>query len=310
MSLAHVRNGYVLGIDSDLLPQYRLNPFATRHVAAHAALAPATAAIDSYFEQRLSGQQHCYTANGRQALNLALQLLDLQPTDCVTIFTSSENLYISGCVTRQIEQHCRWSRKMEPETKVIFVNHEFGLSYPNLPALKQHGLPIIEDCCYAFDSATAANQMGQVGDFVIYSFAKYFPVQFGGLLTAFARPLPASPLDETSLQYLKSVLSEYVERLPEIRDRRLHNQQWLAQALRRFALTPRFDFPAGEVPGVFMFAAPAELDLPELKNFLWNKGVHCSVFYGEQAFFIPVHQELSELDLGYFVACLDQFVNQ
>jgi hypothetical protein len=50
------------------------------------------------------------------------------------------------------------------------------------------------------------------------------------------------------------------------------------------------------------------LDLPELKKHLYAHGIQCSVFYGEEAFFIPVHQALSEQDMDYFVEVFKSFI--
>ena len=44
-----------------------------------------------------------------------------------------------------------------------------------------------------------------------------------------------------------------------------------------------------------------QIDLPELKKYYWAHGVQCSVFYGEDAFFIPVHQALTDTGLELFL---------
>ena len=44
-----------------------------------------------------------------------------------------------------------------------------------------------------------------------------------------------------------------------------------------------------------------------MKEHGWRHGIECSVFYGEEAFFIPVHQHLSEIDLDYFYAVFLDF---
>ena len=74
--------------------------------------------------------------------------------------------------------------KFVPETKVIFVNHEFGYPYHDLIRLKDYKLPIIEDCAGSFFSSDKDGSIGEVGDFVIYSFPKMFPLQVGGLLVS------------------------------------------------------------------------------------------------------------------------------
>jgi hypothetical protein len=49
-------------------------------------------------------------------------------------------------------------------------------------------------------------------------------------------------------------------------------------------------------------------DLQKLKNFLWDCGIHSSVFYGKDAFFIPSHQKLSEIDIIYIYNALKQAI--
>ena len=49
-----------------------------------------------------------------------------------------------------------------------------------------------------------------------------------------------------------------------------------------------------------MFQTPAGVDLPALKTFVQEQGIESSVFYGEQAFFVPVHERLAPADLEYF----------
>ena len=312
MSEPLVRDGFVFNLHEDLRPCYRLNPFTTGQTAAfRPAHSPEASRVDAVLAERFNGRPFAYTANGRQAIREALRLLQLAPDDCVTILTSTGNHYISGCVTSEISAVCQWSRKIEPTTKVLFVNHEFGVPYPNLSALKHYGLPIIEDCCYAFHSATPENHVGQVGDFVLYSFAKYFPIQFGGLLIApMGQALPADLLDTDTAAYLRRALNQLYPEIDDIATRRHANQVELARRLAPLGLIPRFDFSAGGVPGVFMFTAPANWLLPALKEFIWDCGIHCSVFYGEQAFFIPVHQALSVTALDYFSVCLAQFAQQ
>jgi len=41
-------------------------------------------------------------------------------------------------------------------------------------------------------------------------------------------------------------------------------------------------------------------DLQEQKQYLFKHGIQNSVFYGEDAFFLPCHQNLSKADIDYF----------
>ena len=57
-----------------------------------------------------------------------------------------------------------------------------------------------------------------------------------------------------------------------------------------------------------MFQAPAGVDLPALKTFVQEHGIESSVFYGEQAFFVPVHERLAPSDLEYFAQVISAFL--
>jgi len=52
-----------------------------------------------------------------------------------------------------------------------------------------------------------------------------------------------------------------------------------------------------------------DVNLPELKKHFWAHGIQCSVFYGEDAFFIPAHQALDEQDMLYFRDVMLSFLN-
>ena len=49
----------------------------------------------------------------------------------------------------------------------------------------------------------------------------------------------------------------------------------------------------GDVPSVLLFEMQEDVDYVELKKELWSMGVHCSKFYGREAFYVPCHQQSS-----------------
>jgi hypothetical protein len=299
---------FVLNPDPYLLPCYRISPFNTKDLHTNNAF-PNSNSIDAYFDARFKGLNYSYTADGRKAINIALQQYNLKQEDVVTIFTTSGNFYISGCVTKEIEKFCRWSRQIEDNTKLIFVNHEFGYPYQNISGLKKYKLPIIEDCAHSFFSTDTDDSIGNRGDFVIYSFPKIFPVQAGGLLVS-KKDLPnAETINGDLQQYLKNVLSHYITQKDTMIQQRIVNYRYLAGKLTGNDFEERFELNDGIVPGVFMFRVKNNnIDLPQLKEHLYAHGIQCSVFYGERAFFIPVHQNLSAKDLDYFTEVIQSFV--
>lgn len=302
---------FILNPDQYLRPAYRISPFRTKDIALNYNL-PDSCLCDEYLSDRFAGRTIQYTLNGREALNIALSHFDLQSEDVVTIFTTSGNFYISGCVTAEIEKYCKWSREITPATKLILVNHEFGYPYADLVELKhKYKLPIIEDCAHSFYSEDENNSIGKVGDFVIYSFPKVFPMQIGGLLVS---NLPDVLNENTALsadllRHIKNVCSEYVNKKAEIIRARRSNYSYLRDKFAELGFKERFPLTEKLVPGVFMFSTKgSNIDLPQLKKYYYDHGVQCSVFYGENAFFLPVHQNLTKEDAEYFIEVIKVFL--
>lgn len=251
----------------------------------------------------------CYTTKAREAIKIALSYYNLAKDDVVTILTTSGNFYISSCVTNAIESVCRWSREILPETKVLFVNHEFGYPYKDLEGLKGYGLPIIEDCAYAFFSESKDGRIGKVGDFAIYSLPKAFPVEFGGILVCNNDTFELTDfVSSTQEEELIRELAGSIQEIEEIKARRLENYEFLKIQLSSMGATPFFDIYPGVIPGVFMFKWHCGIDYSALKIYMQSHGVECSVFYGQPAFFIPMHHMLEQSDLLYFCELLATFI--
>jgi len=265
-------------------------------------------AIDRYCENRF-GKHYQYTVNGREGIHLALKAYNLKKSDLVTILTTSQNYYISGCVTKEIEKFCRWNRELNSETKVIFVNHEFGTVYPQMEQLAAIGLPIIEDCCTTFFSQDEKNMVGKYGDFAIYSFPKFFPIQIGGLLVGNKGKTETSIINSETELYIKKVLNVYIQEERAILAKRQAIYDYGLNRYKSLGFTSFFNINKQQVPSVMMLKNNQIIkDLPALKDFLWKHGIQASVFYGEDVFFIPSHQNLSEVDIDYFYAVLKSFI--
>ncbi len=300
---------FVLHPDPYLQPAYRISPFRTDDIAVNPTL-PEDNYIDAYFENRFGGKHYQYTLSGREAISIALRHYQFQKDDVVTILTTSGNFYISACVTGEIEKICRWSRQIVSNTRAILVNHEFGFPYREMKYLKEIGIPIIEDCAHSFFSNGGDENIGTLGDFVIYSFPKMFPVQIGGLLVSNVADSveESSQVNDIQLRYIKNVLSHCLKSEKEIINQRVHNFYYLSGLIESLGFSSRFQLDEGEVPGVFMFNTDKQkIDLAELKVYFYAHGIQCSVFYGEEAFFLPVHQALTKQDMDYFLEVLKSF---
>jgi len=303
---------FVLNPDPYLLPSYRISPFSTPDVAINYNL-PYSDLIDDYFNQRFDGHKFYYTINGRSALSMALSYYSFVKEDVVTILTTSGNYYISKCVTDTISHYCSWSREIKENTRLFLVNHEFGFPYQGLRELKRLGLPIIEDCAHSFYSYDIDQNIGKVGDFVVYSFPKMFPIQIGGLLLQnIAGDADFQTiLDNRLNRYIKNVMSHYVSFKKSIISKRLENYALLKDRFNELGFSERFIPEDSIVPGVFMFRTGGRnLKMDEMKRHFWAHGIQCSVFYGEDSFFIPVHHRLELSDTEYFYEVMKLFLSK
>lgn len=236
---------------------------------------------------------------GRAALNAALSSYNLNSEDLVTILTTSNNFYVSKCVTGEVNKICKWNREVTNKTKVIIFNHEFGFPRRDMKEVAGYGLPIIEDCAHTFYDTDP--EIGKYSDFVVYSFPKAFPMQMGGLLKMNKQiGVSASPDVENYVLYN---LSRHVDKIDEYIKRRRYNYIYMSNNLVSIGIQPYYADEKA-IPGAFLFKWDKIVDFPKLKEFMYLNGVECSVFYGENAFFIPVHQELSQFELDYMVNLL------
>ncbi len=301
---------FVLNPDPYLLPCYRISPFTTAEIGFNRNL-PNNDCIDDYFSSKFYQKEYYYTFNGREAINIALAQYHLQKEDIVTIITTSGNFYISSCVTSEIEKFCKWSRTINANTKVILVNHEFGFPCTSLYDLKKTGIPIIEDCAHSFFSTDKNNTIGTIGDFVIYSIPKMFPIQIGGVLVnnLCSKISFTNPISKNELRYIKNVLSYHIQRKEKIIEKRLENHNYISNEFKKIGFNVHFTILSGNVPGVFMFKkGEYHIELADLKKYFYAHGIQCSVFYGEESFFIPIHQALNKPDLDYFLEVMKSFI--
>jgi hypothetical protein len=303
---------FIINPDPFLLPSFRISPFKTEHIAYNHNLSKSDFAIN-YFDEKFGRGNWQYTLNGREGIKLALDNYNLKKTDIVTIVTTSNNIYISSCVTKEIESICGWNREIVPETKIIFVNHEFGYPFPNMEELLKLKLPIIEDCCTTFFSQDINNKIGKYGDYSIYSFPKFFPIQIGGMIVKNISSLKIglSLITEFENRYIQNVLSKSLIEKDELLDRRKENFAFAAALFSKLGFSLRFESKNKTVPSVLLLNNNNIIkDLCLAKEYLFKQGIQCSVFYGEDAFFIPNHQNLSKDEINYIYECVKEFIKK
>lgn len=295
------RNGIIInGLDHPS-PKYRISPFKEEYIHPNGNRnnLSSPGKIFSFFNTLFPNKSTQLTPEGRSAIGLAIQILKLKRGDCVTIITTTNNYYISGCVTREIEKTCNWSRELNKYTKAIFVNHEFGLFNRDLEKYKELGIPIIEDFAHSFCSLAERSASGMQGDYLVCSFSKIFPMQAGGALLFDGEHTFCDMDNSEILNYVDSNASYYINSLEEIKEKRLVNYNIFCDKFRSIGIEPFFNFSEDDVPGVFCFQMPENIYLAKFKESMNSDGIESSIFYGKNAYFIPCHQNLSSEDINY-----------
>jgi hypothetical protein len=237
-----------------------------------------------------------FTWSGRAALELVLLDLGVTPDDIITIVLSIGNYYVSGCVTKTIEKHCRWSMKIEPNSKAILVIHEWGVVHRDLSSLKMYGLPIIEDCAYAFASSTSEYKAGSQGNYAIYSLSKFFPVNLGGIACGLSSQTSCMEKDEVA--YLCSMLHS-AGSIDSISTKRRNVWSEMKSLFETVGAAPAFALEEGDIPGVFMFHVHEGVEPDAVKARYTEHGIESSVYYGSRNVFVPCHQNLGQGSIRY-----------
>jgi dTDP-4-amino-4,6-dideoxygalactose transaminase len=305
---------FIQNPDPYLLPSYLISPFNTGVYKVYSKL-PEDGYFEEYCNQRFGVNNWLLTLNGREAIQLALSLIEgLSSKHIVTVLTTTQNFYISSCVTKTIENNAAWNRDFSDSTDVVFVNHEFGFPMEQIAEFAEGKLPLIEDCCTTFFSQDNSKKIGKYGRFSVYSFPKFFPIQIGGLLVGENIALKGlkTSLTKEEANFVNMVLSHCLKNENEILSKRLQVYHNLVEKFGEMGLVPRIPLKPNVYPSAFLFKSleNQEIDWAGLKTYCWNHGIQSSVFYGENAFFIPCHQNLSKEDIDYFAFVVKSFIER
>ncbi len=278
-------------------PHIRISPFV------YSDLDRACVDLDEAIAERqlhqYLGRPHSLTSSGRHALALVLADSGVGSDDTVTILTSTGNTYVSGCVTHTIGRLCHWSMKIEPSTKLILVIHEWGIPYPNMDELLKLGIPVAEDCAYAFASLHDGERLGRRGKYAFFSLPKFFPINFGGVVCGLAQPVEISPDHRRAILNVTGAL---LPQLGSICDARNAAWRYLEDRFGEIGCKPALPLVPGTVPGVFMFEPHPDVVPEEIKQAYISHEIEASVFYPRHAVFVPCHQHLSPGAMDYMVS--------
>ena len=140
--------------------------------------------------------------------------------------------------------------------------------------------------------------MGKIGDFAVYSLSKAFSVNFGGILACNSERFELkSTLSRALVSELEKHLSCQIKDTDAIKTARLRNYNQFFNNLKSVGIKPFFKLEGGVIPGVILFKWENNIDYPALKAYMQGLGVESTVFYGKPAFYLPIHQNLGEMDI-------------
>jgi hypothetical protein len=304
-----VNNGFILNIPNYLKPSYRISPFQTKDLINNRLNLLSNNHPDKYFKNTYTNKQFIYTEDGRSALEKVILALNLQKKDTVTIFTTTNNLYISSCVTQKIEKHCKWSRQIEKSTKAILINHEFGYCVEDMVYYRSLGYPIIEDFAHSFTASNSTGDAGKYADFLIFSLSKFFAMQMGGVLVYDKKYVNVKDdLKKTKRDYILKNLSRNIHNIGDINKKRFQNYNIYKELFSSIEISNALSINRNNVPAVFMFNVDDKVDLNTMKEYINNHGIESSVFYGKKSYFVPSHQNLEKGDIEYIFTVVKSFL--
>lgn len=297
--------------DIYLKPSFRISPFRSDDIVKNMKVSAENYELwDDFFSPKKIGYYTNITHSGREAIDLVLKKLNLTVTDKVGIATTSGNVYVSGCVTKTIEKYCLWTRNIDLTCKAIIIIHEFGKNCTNIDveSLKKNGVIIIEDYAHAF-SNFFYKPSGLNGDYLIFSLPKFFPIHFGGLLLSKNKNEILTSLHDDNKEFIKSCIQSYLPKIKSFVVERKKIYEYLEKQLSKIKMTAFFQYNEYECPSVYLFKVfLSDETLFSLKTYLQVRGIECSVFYGEKAFFIPCNQSMSKDEIDMVIQLLTIFL--
>jgi len=305
----------LIDVDPFLRPVVHMAPFDGKHSYPRHRAPRDEEAILARCALRLVGSNAptALTRNGREALNWALAATVKSREDLVAIVTPSNCGYVSSCVTKEIEKFCRWKFGPVEEADIVVLIHEFG-RFVELPeAFRRTSKPVIEDCAYAMVDRSFAPIYGRQGDYVVYSLAKAFPVQFGGLLIARNGrdlPLRASSLSQQGRDYLLHSLDRLIEKLPAYNKARASVYGRMRDAARERGFSEILPAQGAELAHAFLVAMDTSSEAQDVKLYMNSQGVESSFFHGGGGYFMPCHQSIDAAEIAYMFAHLRRAVDR
>ena len=251
--------------------------------------------LEEYFLRHFSRDYASVTISGRSAISLIMNHLKLQRADEVLILTTFDFPNVSSCVTSTIFNYCKPARVLSRHTRAILVIHEFGVPYTDMDYVLQlsrsRGIPVIEDCAHTIDSIGSGYRVGTIGDWVICSLPKIFPVRFGGILLG--TPIDYNPnrFQKQKIITLSQDIALYLDDIFAISEIRRENYKTLTELTIPMGLHPLFEVNESISPWFFPIAVP---DVERTAEAAMSLGVEYGLWHGTNIIVFPCHQYLND----------------
>lgn len=234
------------------------------------------------------GNNSLFFSKAKEAMHYLAKKFNLNREDQVAIFTSSNNSYVSTCVSATFFNYCGISRVLNKNTKFIYVIHEFGKLHPDTMALRKMAdemqVVMIEDCAHTIDSFNQDFICGRVGDYAIYSLPKVFPMKNGGILVG--NDLKENVYNHHS-EIDHAIKKEFIQLYKHLQFftlKRKENYNYLKGIFENFQIP--FEFSEGETPYFFILK---DKYADEIFNLFDNKLVEFGRTYIQDWLCIPIH---------------------
>jgi hypothetical protein len=285
---------YFINPDPYYTPRISIGPFSLKSIANN---------VTSKNRDSLNclGSNLLYTISGKDAIRFALEYLQVKSTDVVGIVTSSGNSYVSKCVTETISEYSPWIMyDVGSEIDFLFIIHEFGSLMPltSMQLFREMGVPIVNDFAYSFLSLFETAREDFRSEINISSFPKCFNVNFGGVLSVPTSIEDPQVISSSEAIFEKLSLDLSASAIYGNIDKRKLNRDFYRKELLSYGY--KVVWNEDEIcPGVCMIEPLNPTNLQNLKLFLQRNGIESSVFYGQEKFFVPVHQLMTLNELEY-----------
>ncbi|KJJ85881.1 degT/DnrJ/EryC1/StrS aminotransferase family protein [Candidatus Omnitrophus magneticus] len=241
------------------------------------------------------------TFQGRDAITYLLKKIGLSRADDVLISTTFDLANVSSHVTSTIFNICGVSRVLKPSTKAIFIIHEFGVPNPLTPALlkeaKKRNIPVIEDCAHTIDSKLDTWRVGTLGDYVIVSLPKIFPVSHGGILLGndFFNNYTAHTKDAALMKKSSITAGLLWQELEKHSIARRDIYGKLYGKINKLGIKPVFEINDNITPWFFPVTLP---NCKQAISIAEKTGVDAALWHGTNIAVFPCHQYLSQIHIN------------